>query len=150
MGTKIFLAEENGILPEAALLASVSLPWGDDDVSSDEADPAFRFAFSHTLSDTVSLGYNLGAEWGTEGDSTLGSFVYTVALGVALSDAWGAYVELFGEEGLSASGSAHSFDGGLTYLVRENLQLDLLAGAGLSDDADDWFAGAGVSYRFPN
>lgn len=150
LGTKLYLAEENGALPEAALLASVSLPWGDSDVSSDEVDPGFRFSFSHTLSDRLSLGYNLGVEWGTESDSTLSSFVYTTALGIGLSDSLGAYFEVFGDVGLSAAGVAHSLDGGLTYLLRENLQLDLLAGVGLSNDADDWFAGAGVSYRFPN
>lgn len=150
LGTKIYLAEENGILPESALLAGISLPWGDEQLSSDEVDPGFRFAFSHTLSDALSLGYNLGAEWATEDDSTLGTFVYTIALGVGLSDSWGAYVELFGDVGLSAPSTAHSFDGGLTYLVRDNLQLDALVGVGLSDHADDWFVGAGVSYRFPN
>ena len=150
LGTKIYLAEERGVFPEAALLAAVSVPWGEDDVSSNEMDPSFRFVFSHTLSDAFSLGCNLGAEWTTEDDSTLGSFVYTVALGVGLSRSLGAYVEFFGDVGLSAPGTAHSFDGGLTYAVRDNLQLDVLAGVGLSDDADDWFAGTGVSYRLPN
>jgi hypothetical protein len=67
-----------------------------------------------------------------------------------LTERIGAYVEFFGDVGMSASGEAHSFDGGFTYLLRENLQLDLFAGVGLSDDADDWFAGTGVSFRFPN
>jgi len=150
LGTKIYLVEEKGLFPEAALLAAVSIPWGDEEVSSDEVDPSFRFALSHTLSETFSLGYNLGAEWSTEEDSTLGSFVYTVALGAGLTDALGAYMEFFGDVGLSAAGTAHSLDGGFTYLLRENLQLDAFAGVGLSDDADDWFAGAGVSYRFPH
>ncbi|MEE9368218.1 MAG: transporter [Pontiella sp.] len=150
LGAKVFLAEEQGAFPEMALLGAVSMPSGDDDVSSGEFDPSFRFAFSHTLSDTFSLGYNLGAEWETEVDSMLSSFVYTAALGAGLSDAIGAFVEVFGDVGMSASGEAHSFDGGLTYLLRENLQLDAYAGVGLSDGADDWFAGTGISFRFPN
>lgn len=149
-GAKFYVAEEDGVLPETAFLVGISLPWGDQEISSDEVDPHFRFAVSHTLSDTLSLGYNLGAEWATKDDSTLGSFVYTMALGMALSDSWGAYVEFFGDIGLSASGTAHSFDGGFTYLVRDNFQLDAFAGVGLSDDAVDWFAGAGISYRLPN
>ena len=95
LGLKIYFAEERGFLPETALLASVSVPWGDSEVSSKEVDPAFRFAFAHTLSDTASLSYNLGAEWGTEDDATLSSFVYTTALGIGLTDSLGLYVVLW-------------------------------------------------------
>jgi len=150
VGVKIFLAEEQGLRPEIALMGGVSVPSWDDDVASDEVDPGFRFAFSHTLSDTFSLGYNLGAEWATEDGDTLSSFIYTVAVGAGLSNRIGAYAEFFGDIGMSASGVVHSFDGGFTYLLRENLQLDAFAGVGLSDDADDWFAGTGLSFRFPN
>lgn len=148
LGTKIYLSPENGAFPESALLAAVSIPWGDQELTSDEVDPAFRFAFSHTLPYGLSLGYNLGAEWATEDDSTLSSFVYTVALGFGLTDSLGGYIEFFGDVGLSAAGDTHSFDGGLTYLISDDFQLDVLAGVGISDNADDWFAGAGVSYRF--
>jgi hypothetical protein len=51
---------------------------------------------------------------------------------------------------MSANGNpAHSFDTGLTYQARNNLQLDASSGVGLSDDADDWFVGAGISFAFP-
>jgi hypothetical protein len=150
VGTKIYLGEERGALPEAALLGSVSIPWGDSEISTDEVDPAFRFAFSHTLTDKLGLGYNLGAEWETENNSTLGSFVYTIALGIGLTEEIGMFVEFFGDVGLSASGSSHTFDGGFTYLLRENVQLDILGGVGLSGNAEDWFAGAGISFRLPD
>lgn len=150
IGTKVYLWGERGAVPEAALLASLSLPWGDKDVSSRESDPGFRFSMSHTLSDRVSLGYNLGAEWATEDGSTLGSFVYTAALGFGLTDTIGAYIEVFGDMGMNAPGDAHSLDGGFTFLLRPNLQIDVLAGVGLNGEADDWFAGAGVSCRFPD
>jgi hypothetical protein len=149
LGTKVYLCEEDGVLPEAALLASLSIPWGDDGVTTERVDPAFRLACSHTLSDTLSLGYNIGAEWATADGRTLSSLIYSVALGIGLSDTMGAYVEVFGDTGLSADGESHSLNGGLTFLLADNVQLDVLAGLGLSDDAPDWFGGAGVSYRFP-
>ncbi len=150
LGAKVYLVEERRVRPEIALMGGVSIPSGSDGVSRNEIDPSFRFAFSHTLSEIFSLGYNLGAEWATEDDSTESSFVYTAALGMGLSEKLGSYIEFFGDIGMSASGVAHSFDGGFTYLLRENLQLDLFAGVGLSDDAEDWFTGSGVSFRFPN
>ena len=62
---------------------------------------------------------------------------------------WGAYVELFGEIPANATGRPrNSFDAGVTYLLHPKLQLDTAAGFGLSEDADDWFVGIGVSVRF--
>ncbi len=46
------------------------------------------------------------------------------------------------------AGESGPIDGGFTYLVRDTLQLDVAAGVGLSDEADDWFVGIGVSARF--
>ncbi|MBI2435836.1 MAG: transporter, partial [Candidatus Hydrogenedentes bacterium] len=48
-----------------------------------------------------------------------------------------------------SGGPAHSLDGGFTFLLRENIQWDLFVGVGLSDDADDWFVGTGLCFRFP-
>ena len=82
---------------------------------------------------------------------TTSKFEYTLALGMDVSPRVGAYVELFGETPLSSDSSEeHYVDGGITFLLRDNMQLDLEAGAGLNDAADDWFVGAGLSVRFPN
>ena len=44
--------------------------------------------------------------------------------------------------------SEHYLDGGVTYLINMNLQLDARIGLGLNDDAAEFFVGAGVSYRY--
>jgi hypothetical protein len=155
LGAKFVLHRESGWRPQAALLAGVSLPVGDDAFSSERADPSFRFSLAHTLSDRFALGYNVGMAWETSLESsgdrdTLSNYLYTLALGIGLTERLGTFAEVFGEVGASADGSpAHSFDGGFTYLVRPNVQLDLSGGVGLSAAADDWFVGAGVSFRFP-
>ncbi len=155
VGAKIYLKPERGNSPEVAFLISSSVPVGDDELTSDHYEPSFRLLLAHTLSDRLSLGYNVGMAWGTEidddGDSdTLSSYEYTVALGIGVNDRLGAFVELYGEVPASASGSsAHSFDGGFTYLLRDNLQLDFAGGIGLSDAAPDWFVGVGLSVRWP-
>jgi hypothetical protein len=154
LAVKLKLWGEKDWRPEAALIAGTTVPIGSERISSDRFDPAFRFSFGHTLPKDFSLGYNIGMAWETEEDDggdrdTLSRLEYTMALGYDFTERWGAFIELFGDVAMSDSGGpAHSIDGGVTYLVRENLQLDAAAGAGLSDDAPDWFVTAGVSYRF--
>jgi len=140
-----------------ALIAALSLPIGAEELTSDRFDPSFRFTASHSLATDLSLGYNLGMVWESRTDprgerDTLSDYLYTVVLGFAgIAPRVSAFVELFGEIPASAPGGPrHSVDGGFTFLVRPNLQLDVSAGAGLSEDADDWFAGAGISLRLPD
>jgi len=150
LGAKLYLREEQGRAPELALLAAVSLPTGADEFSSDELDPSFRISASHGLSERLAIGYNAGLAWTSESGATLSSYLYTAALGIGVTDRLGAFVELFGELPASAPGRpANSVDGGLTYLLRDNIQVDLAGGIGLSSAADDWFVGLGISVRFP-
>jgi hypothetical protein len=155
LGFKYYIAPEKreDFLPEMALLVHTTAPWGDNDLSSDEWDPSFLFAFSHTLNDRWSLGYNVGAELATNekangDDTTLSSALYSVALGYGATDQLGLYIEVFGDVGLSADDSSASLDGGFTWLFNDDNQLDVFAGVGLDEDADDWFVGIGYSVRF--
>jgi hypothetical protein len=138
------------------MLAGASLPVGASEFTTDKADPSFRLSLAHALSERVSLGYNFGLEWESiqvesGGETTLSRAIYTVATGFSLSERWGAFFEVFGDAGGSAGGGPkHLVDGGLTYLLRDNLQFDIAAGAGLNDRAEDWFLGAGLSVRLPN
>ena len=155
LGVKLKLRSESGLSPGIAVIAATSVPVGDDNFTSDEADPRFLVAFSHTLSDRVGLGYNVGMTWatGTTGrgvETTLSTVPWAVALGLGVNDRLGVFVELFGEVSGSASIPAStSFDTGITYSLRDNVQLDLSGGVGLSDAADDAFVGLGLSVRLP-
>ena len=155
LGFKYRIAPEarETFFPEMALLVHTTVPWGADDFSSDEFDPSFLFAFSHTLNDRWSLGYNLGAQLATSdtangSDTTLASGLYSVALGYGATEQLSFFLEVFGDVGLSAETSSTSLDGGLTWLFNDDSQLDLFAGVGLDDDAEDWFLGIGYSIPF--
>jgi hypothetical protein len=149
LGLKVRLCEARGARPRAALLAGVSLPVGARGRSSERHDPAVRLAFAHDLPAGVGLGYNLGMAWAGE-ESRL---EYSVTAGFGLGERLGAFVELFGDAPVDApaggAGPAHAADAGLTLLVTPRLQLDLAAGAGLTDEAPDRFLTAGVSIRWP-
>ena len=152
VGFKYKLWDEQGCAPQTALLVGTTLPTGEAGFSSERLDPSVRLACAHTLSETFSLGYNLAGIWETNEDETgdrdtTASVAYSAVLGIALTDRAGTFLEFFGSLPTDEGKPANSIDTGLTYLVTENLQLDVLGGVGLSDDAEDWFIGAGVVYR---
>lgn len=68
IGTKVYLFEADGNIPETALLVAISIPVGDDEFTSAEVDPSFRFTMAQYLSEDVSVGVNLGVEWVTDAD----------------------------------------------------------------------------------
>lgn len=158
-GFKVGLMEAVEVRPTVALIGTVKIPSGDEGFARRRADPALVLAFQNQLSPAAGVGYNIGAEWTTDCDPdvadacrhrTVLHVPYTLALGFALGGPLAAYLEVFGALGLDAPGPArHAVDGGLTFLVRQNLQLDVSAGAGLDADAEDWFVGAGVAMRLP-
>ena len=155
VSSKFYLREEEGWVPETALLLGFSLPVGQEELSSGRVDPALRLTFSHSFSDRVSFSYNVGASWESELEEnadrdTHSFFNYTAVVGIGLTDRAAAFIEVFGDIPLNAAdGPRNSFDGGLTYLPKPNLQFDVVAGRGLSEDADDWFVGLGVTVRLP-
>ncbi len=141
LGAKVMLAEETANRPQVAVLVETSVPIGGEEFTSDDYAPSVRLALSKDFGDSLGIGLNIGAEF-PEDDEIL---FYTLAAGVGIDDKNGVFFEVFGD-----SESSHSFDVGWTYLAKSNLQFDVAAGVGLSDEAPDWFVGLGISVRLPN
>ena len=155
IGTKILLWEEKKMRPQTALLIHLSQPTGSDHFSTQRSDPSMRLNFSHSLTEKFSLGYNLGAQWESEAHNdedreTLAAWIYTVSLGYSVSERIGGFIEFFGATPINARGEEkNSIDGGFTFLLMENVQLDVAVGMGLSSAAEDWIATMGCSIRLP-
>ncbi|HXV74821.1 MAG TPA: transporter, partial [Candidatus Polarisedimenticolaceae bacterium] len=101
LGVKIKLREEQGALPQLAMLVDAVLPTGSQTFRADRIDPAIRLAGSNRLTGRLGLSYNVGVGALTveEAPADLDTEVlgrYSVALGIGLSERWGAFVEAFG------------------------------------------------------
>ncbi|MGB6361714.1 MAG: transporter, partial [Thermoanaerobaculia bacterium] len=73
----------------------------------------------------------------------------SVAIGYGLSKRLGGYLEYFGFNSPSRSGpDSHFLDGGFTWLLSNNAQLDARAGVGLNSAAADFFVGVGAAWRW--
>jgi len=147
IGSKIAVCEEKGIRPQTAFIGHLAFVPGDRETKNRQAVvPNFRFSMSHSITETFSLGYNLGMEWEPFGAYPV--YVYTATLGASLNEKVYAYAEVFGDLAYAAYPGCQA-DGGFSYQPQKNLQLDVSAGIGLNDHSDDLYLSLGFSWRLP-
>jgi hypothetical protein len=145
IGCKIKICSEKGWLPKTSFIGHLSIPnTASKKYKADFYAPEFRFTMQHTLSDKISLGYNLGSEW--DGFSAEPTFIYTLTTGYSITEKLGSYIELFGFAPQKESEN-HNFDGGFTYLITPNFMVDLSAGVGLTHNAPNHYFALGISFR---
>lgn len=127
IGGKFQVFKRNTCATEVAFLTHAVLPTAKETLSNKSLGVISKLSISHLLSNTLSLGYNLGHSF----LDTIHSFTYSLALGLSITDKVGCYIEPYGscfETGFVES----NFDGGITYLLRQNIQLDASYGFGLN------------------
>ncbi len=145
-GLKTHITQQNGWVPELALLTTLNLNTAGDQVFGEEyTGMNLRLAASHQLNDWLGLGYNAGAEW--NGGQAWPVYFYSVAAGISLSGQLGCFAEVYGYLP-EFSHPDHRMDAGFTFLILDNLQVDLSGGIGLSEISPDYFIGTGLSWKF--
>ena len=147
ISTKVALVEEQrGWIPQAALLVGLTLPQtGSSSAQSSFTQPRIVVLLNHSLNSWLGITTNLGAHW--EDDSPETIYRYAVSFDVSLSDRVGAFAEFYGNLP-EASRDSHLFNSGFTYLITNDLQLDLAAGTALTAGVPDFYVGGGVSVRW--
>lgn len=154
IGVKIRLTPEDPNLlppgrPQLALLLATSIPVGSDDLTADEWQPEGKLALAWDLNDWLSLSSNLIYGYPSDGDERFHQLGATLSTAFSLTGRLGAYVEAFGFNKESLNGSSTTYlNGGLTFGISNDVQLDIRVGAGLDDPSPNWFAGAGGAVRF--
>ena len=147
VGFKTHIAPEKGIRPEISLLSMFILPTGNGSFNSDVVIPTTMFLFSHSLSNKLSLAYNIG--WQTNGR---GKGIYTLCLSYGITKKLGCYLELYGNTIYPYSGTLH-MAGGLVFLAANNFQLDFSGGrtAGSVNQYGEsvYYLNLGASFRIP-
>ena len=148
-GLKVYVTEEKGIWPQMSILADITI----NKVGKLDYRPSYNYSvikllFSHTLSNRLSLGYNVG--FANNGEDPKGFFVYSLALGTSITNKLSAFAEVYGNFD-DSNLPRHRIDGGFTFLVKHNLQLDASAGFGPEEEGlSMWFVNAGLTWRIPN
>jgi len=149
--TRVRLWEQEGWRPATAVEFGLSFPTGSGFATSDGFDPEGEILYAWDFAERWNLTGNFDFASETQGeDDSSRHFVFRpeLALGLSISERLGTFVEYYGVIEEDAA-NQHSVDGGFTFLVNDDLQLDVSAGAGLNDAAPDFFVAAGVAWRLP-
>ena len=147
LGGKINFVKEKGIKPEIAFIAHYSfnrlktVSFGRDSIDGAN----FRFAFQHTIKESLWLNYNIGMSWRNfRGDPT---YIYTFSPRFKFEDNWCAFIEVFGYIWKKYK-PEHSISAGLSYNINDNFRIDAAGGLKLNKRTPDNFYTLGCSFRF--
>ena len=148
---KLALTPQEGILPEMLLIPRLTLPTGHDDLTRGEVLAGLHWIY----------GWDVTDKFGTAGQTIIEREIDEVGRGFmevaqswnvsySLTDRFSVYGEWVGIFPTGATGVPveYFFDGGILFLVTNDLQLDVFGVKGLNAVADDYGIGGGVTVRF--
>lgn len=133
-----------------SLIPAVSIPVGTNSKSTGDVDPEVRLAWNYSLSEKMTV-YGVGlAGWLTDGDEhRFFQSGASLAFSYVVNDKLSWFTEYYGMyPSTRDSDCQHNIDFGPVILVNPDLQIDIRVGFGLNEEAPDFQAGIGVSYRF--
>ena len=153
LGMKVKLAdgdERPGLRrPDIGLILQTTLPVGAPAYREETLQPEAKLCLAWDLCERVQMSSNLNYAWVSEESERFGQFSGTLSFAYALSDRVGSYLEYFGFfPGEEAGGNRSYVNGGFTYLVTDDFQLDARAGFGMNPTRPDGFFGVGASRRW--
>ena len=149
LGFKYKFVEQDGLIPHLGVIGAITVPSGSAGVSSGDVEPEIVLLWAYDITDSFAVAGNVGFAAPTDDGDRFFQASASLSAAVALSEKVGAYVEYFGfYPNAEHSDAAHTINGGLTYLINNNFQIDWRIGAGLNEEADDFFTGVGFAFRF--
>ena len=128
VGTKIQILKKEDVKTEIAFLSHLIIPTAKNALTLDKIGSINKLSIAHDIGDVFGLGYNIGYDYYGFGS---GNLSYSLALGLSISDKVNFYIEPYGAL-VELDYHRSNFDAGITYLVQDNLQLDVSAGTGLN------------------
>lgn len=152
--------KESCWLPTSALEINSSVPTGGEAWTTGRVGFGLDYIYQWDLTESVNIAGSTG--FATDGFDDF-SFLpddpqadhsiamsQSAVIGVELCENSTAYAEWFGifSRGMADEIVFSVFDVGVDYYLSNNFVVDLRAGTGLSNDADDFFSGVGGGYRF--
>ncbi len=141
IGTKVQLLKKDSISTKIVFLSHLVLPTGSTNLTNGNFGTINKLSISHKINEKVNLGYNLIYNYFGTGN---GDVTYTLSFSIGISEKVGIYMESYGGF-IEFENYLSNFDAGMTYLVKNNLQLDFSFGTGVNNQMN--YISAGFSWN---
>lgn len=146
IGFRYRFSENLGSFPAIALEMIWAMPWVSQPFQPRFVRPYAFISTDNQLGESLNLVTNFGLDFDNFGWRGYGFFRF--ALINSFTDRLSAYVEI----GVNRAelGSLFQVDGGMTYMLTNDIQLDLSGGVGNFAGSPYYFGETGISIRFPS
>ena len=141
VGARLGIIKNEGAIPAVGLQGSLLLKAQSTEYQRDKLGTKVILSTGNTINNWLSINTNLGLSW--DGNGTGAQSLYVLNFSLALTDRIGAVAEVYG----TFNEFDANYDAGLSYLINNNLLLDVSAGWQGESGASDWFIDFGVSFR---
>jgi len=148
-GFRVKIIDEDGFMPRICFEAQTTVGLGSHDISTRKVEPVARLLWSHDLGHGLGICGSLGIAYPTTDGSHFIQGQGSVCLTWSATDTLSFFAEyyLLGPN-TKDTHAAHYADFGVAYLLTNRVQLDARIGAGLNQEANNLFVGAGISFLF--
>ena len=148
LGFKHQMYKQESWMPDFSIIGEIFLPVGSQEFKNQEAIPGLKFLWAYDLG-TYSIAGNLNLATPFGEEERYMEVAKSVSLATSISEDFGCYLEYYGLFPVDdvVETTEHYVNGGFTYMLGDDVQLDIRAGHGINNAARDFFAGSGISFR---
>lgn len=144
LGTKIRCFEGRGVVPAVAVMADFAIPYtASAGFNVDHLAPLLYILFENPVTDWLSIGYNVGAEW--DGTFPQATTFAALCLGFSATGRLGCFVESYNYFG--SLGNVYAMDFGLNWMAGKKVQIDMAANMDLRNPSHCWAISCGVVWQ---
>ena len=151
LGIKLCLTPQEGILPQMGLNPLMSVPSGSPGFTQGAVMPGVAWLYNWKLSEKWILeGLTSVIRERDDDGNDYTQFAQAFNLQYQITKKLQFYIEWFvtSPTGRTSDRTTQNADGGFSYQITNNFQLDAEVGVGLNEAADDFLAGGGAVVRF--
>lgn len=136
--------------PALAVLLHADLPSGSSAFRGEGVRPSLRGVAEWDVGTATSIGVMPGIVYDQSTQHRFWSGILATTMSTQLAEKWHGFVEIAAQQiaHTDDGGNTITFDTGLTYLLRNSLELDCAVFHGLNNAAPDWTFEAGLSIRW--
>ena len=151
VATKMQLIEQRGAVPTVGTLVELDTPIASTGEATNDFDPSLTLLAAWDLTSAWSVDANVafaGPSRGVNDVERVFQLNPIVSLSWSPTEPLGLFAEWYSLVKGDDEPTQQSADGGVTWVVTDDFQVDIAAGLGLNGAAPDFYVGAGFAWRW--